>query len=187
MLKILNIFYIIFIFIPISFGQGVNKNGEIGDPFIEYFGSKDYKASYQNWCVIQDMRGLMYFGNTEGVLEYDGSSWRLIKTPNNSVVRSLSMDEEGRIYVAASSDFGYLAPDSTGLLQFVSLLKFLEKKHQEFGDVWDVVAASHGIYFKTRDQIFRLNENKIKVFESVNSFRLYKINMRYLQGMTGLD
>jgi signal transduction histidine kinase/DNA-binding response OmpR family regulator/ligand-binding sensor domain-containing protein len=175
MLKILNIFYIIFIFIPISFGQGVNKNGEIGDPFIEYFGSKDYKASYQNWCVIQDMRGLMYFGNTEGVLEYDGSSWRLIKTPNNSVVRSLSMDEEGRIYVAASSDFGYLAPDSTGLLQFVSLLKFLEKKHQEFGDVWDVVAASHGIYFKTRDQIFRLNENKIKVFESVNSFRLYKI------------
>jgi signal transduction histidine kinase/DNA-binding response OmpR family regulator len=176
MLRTSNIIYFVFIFIPSLFGQGTINNGEIGDPFIEYFSSKDYKASYQNWCVIQDKKGLMYFGNTEGVLEYDGASWRLIKTPNNSVVRSLSMDEEGRIYVAASSDFGYLAPDSTGRLQFVSLLKFLEKKHQEFGDVWDVVTSSQGIYFKTRDLIFRLNENKIKVFESVNSFRLYKIN-----------
>jgi signal transduction histidine kinase/DNA-binding response OmpR family regulator len=118
----------------------------------------------------------MYFGNTDGILEFDGRSWRLIKIPNNSVVRSLCIDNEGKIYVAASSEFGYLSPDSTGLLQFVSLLEYMEDKYKEFGDVWDVAAASHGVYFKTRDKIFRWRETKIKVFEPVNAFRLYKIN-----------
>src|SRR3990167_684239 len=143
---IINFLFLIILFPFISFCQVSNKvYNRIGQPFIKYYSPKEYKASYQNWCVIQDNRGIMYFGNSNGILEYDGTSWRLIKTPNNSIVRSLCMDENGRIYVAASSDFGYLAPDSTGQLKFVSMLKFLDSKFREFGDVWDVVAASHGI------------------------------------------
>ena len=118
----------------------------------------------------------MYFGNTEGILEYDGLSWRLIKIPNNSVVRSLCIDKVGKIYVAASSDFGYLAPDSIGQLQFVSFLKFLDKQYREFGDVWDVVSSSQGVFYKTRDKIFRWNGNKIDVIDSAYAFRLYKLN-----------
>ncbi len=102
--------------------------------------------------------------------------WRLIKSPNNSVVRSLCMDSKGRIYVAASSDFGYLAPDSIGQLRFVSLLKYLGNKYRKFGDVWDVAVTSNGVYYKTQDKIFKWNGNKIKVFESVYAHRLYKIN-----------
>ncbi len=117
----------------------------------------------------------MYFGNTDGILEYDGLSWRLITMPNNSVVRSLSIDENGRIYVAASSDFGYLKPDSAGELKFISLLEYLDKKYSEFGDVWDVVTSSHGVYFKTRNKIFRWKNDRIKVFETVNAFRLYNV------------
>jgi len=150
---------------------------EIGQPFIEYYSPKEYHLSYQNWCVNQDKRGIMYFGNTEGILEYDGSSWRTIQTPNNSIVRSLAVDNGGRIYVAASSDFGYLAPDSTGDMRFVSILNYLVDEYKKFGDVWDVVVSSHGAYYKTRDKIFRWNGgNKIDVIDSAYAFRLYKIN-----------
>lgn len=177
MLNNKNIFFIVFIFSSISFGQIIYKSfNEIGQPILNYYGPEVYNASYQNWCVIQDDRGIMYFGNSDGVLEFDGSEWRLIKTQNNSLVRSLCMDEDRRLYVAASSDFGYLTPDSTGSLRFVSLLNHLDDKYNEFGDVWDVAAASHGVYFKTRDKIFRWFENKITVIDSVYSFRLYKIN-----------
>ena len=153
-----------------------NSVSGIGEPFIQNFSQKDYNSTYQNWCVNRDKRGLMYFGNDHGVLQYDGLNWRLIKTPNNSIVRSLCVDSTGRIYVAASSDFGYLSPDSTGKLQFVSLLKFLNKQYQNFGDVWDVVANSEAVFFKTQDKIFRWNKDRIKVFNSVISYRLYKIN-----------
>ena len=100
----------------------------------------------------------------------------LIKTPNSSIVRSMCVDSTGRIYVAASSDFGYLSPDSSGTLQFVSLLKYLDLGQQEFGDVWDVVATSKYVFFKTQDKIFRWNGNKIKIYNSVMSYRLYRIN-----------
>lgn len=166
-----------FYFSSTSFCQVLSKNyDEIGHPILNYFGPEVYNASYQNWCVLQDNRGIMYFGNSDGILEFDGAGWRLIRTQNNSVVRSLCLDQAGRIYVAASSDFGYLAPDSTGMLRFVSLLKYLDSAYREFGDVWDVTAASHGVYFKTRDKIFRWFGNRITIIESINSFRLYKIN-----------
>ena len=175
-----------FIFIYLSFhlltafsytlGQISNyKSRSFGQPFIRFFTSKEYKASNQNWCINQDKRGVMYFGNTNGILEYDGSSWRLIKIPNNSIVRSLYIVKKGEIYVAASSDFGYLSPDSSGEMKFVSLLPYLDQKFKEFGDVWDVVASSQGVFYKTRDKIFRWNGNKIDVIESAHAFRLYKI------------
>lgn len=168
---IINFLFLILFFSVVSFCQN-----EIGQPFIKYYSPKEYNANYQNWCVIQGKTGLIYFGNDKGILEYDGVAWRLIKVPNNSVVRSLDMDENGRIYVAASSDFGYLSPDSIGQLKFVSLLKYLEIKFNDFGDVWDVVTTSHGVYYKTQDKVFHWKGDKIKVFESVNAYRLYKIN-----------
>ncbi|MBK8944411.1 MAG: response regulator [Ignavibacteriae bacterium] len=116
----------------------------------------------------------MYFGNDSGILEYDGTSWRLIKTSNNSIVRSMCMDSKGRIYVAASSDFGYLDADSIGQLQFVSLRK-ISSNIPNFGDVWDVAENSNGIYFKTQDQIFRFHNNNITIIDSVFSYRLYKV------------
>jgi signal transduction histidine kinase/DNA-binding response OmpR family regulator/ligand-binding sensor domain-containing protein len=174
---IIKFFILIIIFSSISFNQEQTRtDNEIGQAFIKYYSPKEYKASYQNWCVNQDKRGIMYFGNTDGILEYDGTSWRLIKTHNNSIVRSLYVDDTGKIYVAASSDFGYLEPDSIGQLGFVSLLKFLDERYREFGDVWDVVASSQGIFYKTRDKIFRWNNNKIDVIDSALAFRLYKVN-----------
>ncbi|MEJ2617587.1 MAG: two-component regulator propeller domain-containing protein, partial [Ignavibacteriaceae bacterium] len=170
-------FLILFLSVLVLFNWGLAFGyNEVGEPFIKYFSPKEYHASYQNWCVIQDNNGLMYFGNNNGILEYDGTNWQLIKTPNNSIVRSLCADSTGKIYAAASSDFGYLAPDSTGKLHFVSLLKYLDDKYRRFGDVWDVATAPDGIYYKTQNKIFKWNGKKIIVFDSVFAHRLYKIN-----------
>ena len=183
----INFSLLIFVCSFISFCQNRVYN-EIGQHFIKYYSPKEYNESYQNWCVNQDKRGIMYFGNSNGILEYDGSSWRSIKIPNNSIVRSMAIGENGRIYVAASSDFGYLAPDSLGQNRFISILNYLDDRYKEFGDVWDVVTTSHGVYFKTQDKIFRWNGDRIKVFESVNAYRLYKVrdNVYVRNGGEGL-
>lgn len=70
---------------------------EVGRPFIRNYPPKEYGALPQNWAIMQDLRGVMYFGNWNGVLEYDGATWRLISTPNKSGVRSFAMDEHGRV------------------------------------------------------------------------------------------
>jgi len=49
----------------------------------------EYKQHPQNWSAVQGKNKLMYFANNNGVLEYDGTNWRLIQLPNKSSVTSL--------------------------------------------------------------------------------------------------
>ena len=98
------------------------RHPEEGRPFIRAYRPEDVGGGGQNWAIVQDRRGVIYVGSTSGVLEFDGSTWRLIESPDRGVVRSLAISEDGRIYVGCNGEFGYLAPDGTGELHYVSLL-----------------------------------------------------------------
>jgi signal transduction histidine kinase/DNA-binding response OmpR family regulator/ligand-binding sensor domain-containing protein len=174
---ILNFLLINFLILSVSFSQTGNfKYQSIGQPFIKYYSPKEYKSDNTNWSIVQDKRGVMYFGNEKGILEFDGNSWRLIEVPYSLPVRSIAKDDKGKIYVCASSDFGYLEPDSKGRLKYKSLSEHLDLKYRKSEEIWDVITNSEGVYFKTKDKIFRWNGKEFKVWESVYSFRLYKIN-----------
>jgi hypothetical protein len=79
---------------------------------------KDFGVEGQNWSILQDKRGVMYFGNNYGVFEYDGNKWDLISKHNGVYFMGLAMDHAGRIYVGMVGDFGYLAPDNEGKTEF---------------------------------------------------------------------
>ena len=76
-------------------------------PIISYYNSFTYHYGMQNWCCTQDDRGIMYFANNNGVLSFDGYSWRTIALPSKGLVRSILADGD-RIYVGSYTDFGYL-------------------------------------------------------------------------------
>ena len=149
---------------------------EKGSPFLTHFNPKDYNSLRENWAITQDNRGVLYFGNESNILEYDGNSWRKIRVPNAASVRSLYTADDGTIYVCAFGDFGYLKPDSAGQLTYHSLKPFLDKKYQKYGEMWDVVASSKGVFFKTGDEIFKWDGRRITVIDSAFAFRLYKID-----------
>lgn len=134
-------------------------SGELSSYIIKNYLPKDYSANVQNWSVIQDKRGVMYFGNVSGVLEYDGASWRLIKVPNG-VVRCLVMDKDGKIFVGGINEIGYLAPDSLGLLKYVSLVSYISDEPINIGDIWRIIVHHDGLYFQTFSTIFLLESNK---------------------------
>lgn len=137
----------------ISYGQ---VNNEIGLPFITNFSPKEYKAHPQNWDATQDSNGIIYFGNALGLLEYDGVEWNLIKNDALSLVRSLDIDSENRIYVGGASEIGYYLRDSTNQLQYTTLSQYIPEEYQEFNDVWTVHSTNNGVYFQAREYIFRL-------------------------------
>ena len=53
-------------------------NPEKGLPFITNYSPKTFKALPQTWCIIEDGRGIMYFGVQAAILEYDGVKWRKV-------------------------------------------------------------------------------------------------------------
>ena len=119
-----------------NYSQAIST--DFGIPLITNYLPKDYYANVQNWAVIQDNRGMMYFGNVSGVLEYDGINWTLIPVPNN-IIRCLAIDEDGRIYVGGINEVGFLAPDEKGKLTYRSLNKFINNDQTEYGDVWKII------------------------------------------------
>jgi len=143
---------------------------EAGRPFVHKYLPKDYGAPEQNWAVVQDNRGVMYVGNNVGVLEYDGAYWRLIRVPNKTVVRSLAKDGAGRIYVGAVGELGYLAPDGSGNMQYVSLLDQVPADNREFADVWRTLVTPEGIYFQSPQYLFRWAGGRMRVWKPTTRF-----------------
>jgi serine phosphatase RsbU (regulator of sigma subunit)/ligand-binding sensor domain-containing protein len=154
-----------------------------GRPLIRNYNPTEYGAAFNYWAIVQDQRGVMYFGNWNGVLEYDGVSWRLISTPNKSGVRSLAIEANGRIYVGAVGDLGYLAPDAVGDMQFVSLLDHVPPENREFNEVWYSYATSQGVYFRTDKILLRWADQRMQTWRPATSFSgLFVIHDRvYLQ------
>src|SRR5215471_12056960 len=72
---------------------------EAGLPFLHNYAPRQYGAQAQNWAIAQDTNGVVFVGNNDGVVTYDGVHWRTIRVANNSAVRSLDVDEKGTVYV----------------------------------------------------------------------------------------
>lgn len=136
------------------------------------FSPKEYSASAQNWAITQDERGVMYFGNNWGILEYDGVNWRQIKISNESNVRSLAIDRNGRVYAGGNGEFGCLHPDDRGRMQYCSLLPYVAEEHRNFGEVWNILASDTLVYFQTRERIFLWDQDTIRCYSADKNFHV---------------
>ncbi len=164
------------IFLAASFTNSVARLAqaadEIGFPLIQNFTSKDYGGSPRNWAAVQDHRGVMYFGNGVGLLQFDGARWRLLAMPNRTGVFSLGMDKNGRIYIGAYQEIGYLAPDSVGRPTYISLVEKIPENERDFGEVWKTFAFDRGIGFMANQKLFLLIDGQIHVIKPRRSFHI---------------
>ena len=87
----------------LSFGQ----NFELGTPPIRNFTKKIYAASPQNWQIGQRSDGMMLFANNLGLLTFTGNSWDLYPIANRTIVRSLLVHPDQRIYIGGQGEFGF--------------------------------------------------------------------------------
>lgn len=134
--------------------------GTPGVPFMASWDYLDYDAHSQNWAIAQDPRGVMYFGNTNGVLQFDGDSWRIHFVTNGSIVRSLAVDRLGTVYVGAVGELGFLRSDEVGNLGYVSLVDKLDPADRDLNDVWRTWATGEGVFFWSIGKLLRWHEGR---------------------------
>ena len=146
----------------------------IGLPRIINYGTEEYRAATQNWDIQQDKRGIMYFANGAGLLTFDGRHWRLYPLPNKTIVRSLYITEDNKIYVGGQGEFGYFEPDENGRLEYVSLKSIIPKSYNQFADIWDIEPLGESLFFRATDRIFELKNQNIRVFPSDSEWRYLK-------------
>ena len=156
-------FFLLFIILFPSFASGQNP---VGWPDIVHFEKNAYRGGTQNWDIQQDKNGILYFANNEGMLTFDGTFWQSYALPNKTIVRSLAITPDQRIYAGGQGDFGYFSPAGNGLLTFHSLRDMVPEKARSFADVWDIYAVGEEIFFRTQKHIFRYSEERISVYSS---------------------
>ena len=166
MTKLLLTFISIVVF-SISFGQDYY-------PPIENYSTNTYGKSRnpENYAIVQDTRGVMYFGNSNGVIEYDGKNWNFIPVEISAYVHSLCMDSTGTIFAGAKMQFGFLKTDKKGSLVYESLSDKLNIFTQNFSNVNFCFASKTHVFFQADEGVFvyDLAAKKITVFKSNNSF-----------------
>ena len=70
---------------------------------ISNYTSKVYGRNHEaaNYCILTDHRNLVYAGNANGIMEYDGSQWRFIPVRQGAYVTSMDIGPSGTIFVGS--------------------------------------------------------------------------------------
>jgi len=143
----------------------------IGLPEIINYTKQVYNAGTQNWDIRQGQNGVVYFGNNEGLLSFDGTFWKLHSLPNHTIVRAIEISKDQKIYTGGQNEFGFFSPDARGSLVYHSLLNLIPPQDRSFDDVWNICITGNDIFFRTNKRIFQLSNNKITVYPTHSEWR----------------
>lgn len=137
-------------------------------PFIRNFTTKEYNAHNRCFDVLCDKYGTVFVANFEGLLYYDGATWRKIHTPGINRVTRLIKGKDGKIYVSGHDFYGYIAANKTGSLHLVRSTnkdaKRLEGQEVEQPNTLQLnstrvsVIPNNGLTVKNEGQEFHISE-----------------------------
>ncbi|MDZ7714977.1 MAG: triple tyrosine motif-containing protein [Balneolaceae bacterium] len=131
--------------------------------FIETYDTKTIRGFRQNWDIIQDSSGYIFFGNqVNGLIQYNGVGWTPRHLPNGNTVRSLE-NHNGNIFWGGVGDFGYIDSDSLNNFYPRSLRNELDSLSGNFTDIWQTGVSSRNLFLRSYEAVFKLEKDSIKV------------------------
>lgn len=131
-------------------------------PLVKSYLVSDYNAGIQNWSIAQDKRGVMYFGNNRGLLEFDGNTWRLHELPTKGIVRAVCVSEDGKIYIGSYEEFGYFIRTPYNTLEYHSLKNKVKGFTFHNDEIWNIVCAKGEIIFQSFGSLFFYNGKSVE-------------------------
>lgn len=136
----------------------------VGSPLVQQYTKSDYRAGNQNWSIAPDQNGLMYAGNTEGLLVFDGQHWNVHPLPNRSTVRSVAVAADGKIYTGGQGEFGYWEPREDGQLAYRSLSALAgQEESLARGEIWKILLVEDHVIFQSFSTLYIYHQNAIEV------------------------
>lgn len=131
-----------------------------GTPLVQQFTKNNYNAGNQNWSVAVANDGIIYVGNTEGLLSFDGHYWKLHPLKNKSTVRSVQTAADGKIYTGGFREFGYWERKPSGKLHYHSLSNLVSDKELLLNDeIWKIILQGNKVYFHAFSKCYVYNVN----------------------------
>ena len=125
-------------------------------PPIVTYSPNDYSADNQIWKISQSPENIIYAANSQGLLEFDGSRWKLYPVPNNSPIRSVNVTDD-KVFTGCFMDFGYWERNSYGDLNYTSLTDLFGLNLEEDEEFWNITELDGWMIFQSLSRIYLLN------------------------------
>ncbi|SMF41279.1 ATP-binding protein [Pseudobacteriovorax antillogorgiicola] len=132
-------------------GFAVNKPIWLGDPELVFFEEPRYEP-HNSWSV-SFWNGHILIGCGQGIATFDGQSWGLIPSPNNSKIFNTLVHND-RIYAGMFGDFGYFERDQKQGWRFISLAP----KDLDIASIYFVTKIGPRIYFNSNRALYQIDE-----------------------------
>jgi AraC family transcriptional regulator, chitin signaling transcriptional activator len=141
-----------------------------GTPRIIHFTRKDFQGDPQFWGMAQGHDGLLYFGNNDGALIFDGETWQRVKLPNNSSIRSLKVSLSGTVYAGGYNELGTIERDGFGKFYYKSLTHLLRPEDRAFENIWQIHEAQGKMIFRAVKLLITISDNKAVTIPTASTF-----------------
>ncbi len=168
--RIFIIFTLLFTLVSLI-SQGVERQANLNFS-VRNFTKQNYKAENQNWSITEDRKGYIYAANNIGLLEFDGIEWGFYPAPNGTVIRSVAVDENNRIFTSGYRELGYWERDLPGNLNYHSLTEIAKPYFNPNEEFWTTLILENKIYFHSFTSLFIYENKSFKIIrpgEIINS------------------
>ncbi|UJH67534.1 triple tyrosine motif-containing protein [Allomuricauda sp. SCSIO 65647] len=155
-------------------------------PPIQVFYPYDYNGENQNWAISQSSEKLIYVANSKGLIEFNGASFKLYPSINETIMRSVNVIDD-RIYTGCFMEFGYWEKNDLGILKYTSLSKKIGIDLLEDEEFWNIIAVDEYIVFQSlkRIYIYDVRDGSVSTIDSKSTItKMFKIGQGiYFQRM----
>ncbi|MES2830216.1 MAG: triple tyrosine motif-containing protein [Bacteroidota bacterium] len=155
-----------------ALGQDIKS---IGVPYIQNLPKSLYQSGNQNWSVAKGANGVLYLGNAEGLLTYDGKYWRKYQMPNRQIVRAVATQGD-KIFAGGFGEFGYWSTKN-GKLTYTSLSVLIPKPSGINEEIWKIYVDGKRVLFQSFNALYIYQDNKVTLVPAKGLFLfLHKAN-----------
>jgi AraC family transcriptional regulator, chitin signaling transcriptional activator len=141
-----------------------------GKPQIVHYTKDQINSNSQFWSMAQAADGILYYGNNDGALIFDGEQWQKVRLPNNSSVRAIAIGSDGVVYAGGYNEFGKIRKDPFGKYYYESMTGLLRPEDKNFENAWQIHEVQGRIVFRTRRLLIAVAENKAITLPAENRF-----------------
>jgi DNA-binding CsgD family transcriptional regulator len=160
------IFFLLIILTRISIPAGFGYSLPYKDfPEIRQYIANNLELGNQNWSIYQNSySGKVYFGNSEGLYEYNGIIFRQYRLSENKNIRSVLVDKNGLVFTGAFEEFGFWTENEECELVYTSLsANLIIEKNDE---IWRIYELNDRIYFQSFTSIYIYDYKTTRVTKS---------------------
>ena len=147
-------------------------------PPINTYTAKDYLAENQNWAISQSENKLIYVANNKGLLEFNGASWHLYPTPNETIMRSVKVLKD-KVYTGFYMGFGFWEKNDFGELVYSSIVENNKIQMLENEQIWTIIELDGWMLFKSLERIYlyNLETKEVKIINTQQGLlKISKVN-----------